>query len=609
VKSPSLLSVSQTAVAIVLILLASSSAGTEASSLSSTAGESLKGKTDQELLDLVMGRENSSNKGPCDDKGTDSVKGSPLDRLWEMDPRDAAVAFASDYAGDKGNTFKIDDPNAQPPASGEIGLRWTSGNAYAPAEEGVTILKYDGYKSELKVSQVEIVGRTSKELLEKAVMRTDSHPVRRLVAQQTFEILWWLRHVRLEKEPNSGSGETFSTGDDFGRFWMKPDGPVIQKARIGEPCGQCIAAKESTTYESFADTLIRRLIQRSGIKPRYPKPKIGTHVDPDEDARFLDSPPPLPNNSGAVKPWLGRLTAILRNPKRQYLHWQVMEILVPISDPLRYDGDRINDALLEVFHRGLEIGAALKRLEAEDGFDPNRIIDDSARAEREAKASERRRELRRTEQRRLRDVQFNALVAAGKLGFHDAQKTFRELFDLVKGPASEMSTDDHPLIAAASIAARHPEFREELAKYLDERLSKTDEQATRGTVIEAIWRADLRELMPQLEQMAALPRAIPNSNDLRLTSIEKASLVLMAWRETDALTKTKLDTMLTGNIGGGSSIPEVLRKEFAALSPQDQFTFRQFITWMRTVDVGWSRRYLENTFTPHTPRPDIRFEM
>jgi len=531
-----------------------------------------------------------------------------------MDPRDAAMAFTTAHVSEsmKGMKFKIDNPNARPPERGEIGLRWVNGNEYASPEEGMTILKHDGYKSELLISQVEIAGRASKQEIETAVLKTDSHPLPRLVAQQTYEILWWLRHVRVAKGPDSetSSSATYSSADDFGRFWMKPDGPVIEKASFGEPCGQCIAEEGKSSYDSFADTLIRRLIQRSGIKERYPKRKIGTHVDPDEDARFLDSPPPLPSDSEAIKEWIGKLTAILRNPKRQYLHWGVMERLVPISDPLRYDDNRITDALLEVFHRGLEVGAALKRLESEDVFDPNRIIEDSARAEKEAKASETRRELRRTEQRRLRDVQFTASIAAGKLGFHGAQKAFRELFHLVKEPASEMSTDDHPLIAVASIAARHPEFREEVAEYLGERLSKTGEQTGRGTpVIEAIWRADLRELMPQLEQMASLPRPTPDSNDVRPTSIEKASLVLMAWRETDALTKTKLDAMLTGNVGEGNSIPEVLRKEFAALSPQDQFTFRQFITWMRTVDVGWSRRYLENTFTPHTPRPDIRFEM
>lgn len=84
--------------------------------------------------------------------------------------------------------------------------------------------------------------------------------------------------------------------------------------------------------------------------------------------------------------------------------------------------------------------------------------------------------------------------------------------------------------------------------------------------------------------------------------------MLATWKEPDEITKTKLDILLTGHIGQASSIPEVLRTEFAALSKEDQLKVRNFVTWMRTVDVPWSRRYIENVFTPHTPRPDIAFE-
>lgn len=582
---------------------------------------SLKGKTDQELLDLVRGLHSSLDGEPCE---TDSErKPSPLDRLWEMDPRDAAVAFAMDHISDsmKGMQLKIDDRNAQPPKSGEIGLRWISGNYYAPPEQGATILKYDGYNSELLVSQVIINGRTSKQELEAAVMKTDSHPLRRLVAQQTFEILWWLRHIRIEEgsRPNTWSSGTMTSVDDFGRFWMKPGGPVIEKARFGEPCGQCLVDKEPTSYDAFADTLIRRLMYRSGIKERYPKPTIGTHVDPDEDAKFLHNRPPQ-DDPEKLKQWIGKLTSILQDPKRHYLYSQVMDVLVPTSDPLRYDDRRIDDALLDVLHRGLEATATLKRVEAEkdrmaaeaeselenlDPIKPGEI----AKLKKLLEDRKAKREQERVEHRRLSDLRFNAFEAAAKLGFHDATVAFRELFQLAKQPGPDIG-DDRPLIAVASLAARHPELRQELATYLGEKLSDPAEQTARGTpTIEAIWRADLRELSSKLEQTAALSRPAPSSNDSRETTIEKASLVLIAWRETDLLTKAKLNALLTGRIGGGNTIPEVLRRGFAELSPEDQFAFRQFITWMRTVDVGFSRRYLENTFTPHTPRPDIQFEL
>jgi len=371
---------------------------------------SLKGKSNAELVQLITGATKPLVEKPPYDYDEDRVAPSPLDRLWEMDPRDAAVAFATDYISEtaRGSVeLRIDDRNATPPSSGEVGLRWFSGNHYAAPAEGIKLLKYDRYRSELLLSEVEIEGRPSKEEVEEAVMKTDSHPLRRLVAKQTYEILWWLRHVRPATPMNSISSGSSTSNDDFGRFWIKPDGPVSEQTIISEPCGECIAQGDGTSYQGFADTLIRRLVERSGIKRRYPVPKVGKHFDPDEDARFLHDPPPEGTDSEAVKRWIGRLVDILRNPERQYLYSDVMDMLVPISDPLRYPDERINDALLDVLHRG---------------------------------------------------------------------------------------------------------------------------------------------------------RA------------------------------------------------EVLRKEFAELSAADQLAFRQFITWLRTVDVSFSRRYLENTFTPHTPRPDVLLE-
>lgn len=531
-----------------------------------------------------------------------------------MDPKDAALAFAVDAVSEsmKGLTLKIDDPKASPPKSGEVGLRWISGNEYATPEEGITILKYDGYKSELLLSRVEIVGRASKKEIEAAVLKTDSHPLRRLVAQQTYEILWWLRHVRVDHETQTSSSATYSSGDDFGRFWMKPDGPSIEKAMMGDPCGQCIARNGIDSYETFAATLIRRLIERSGIKERYPKPQIGVHIDPDEDAKFLHKPPPKREDVEGSRRWIGRLTDILRKRERQYLYSNVMDILVPISDPLRYEDNRIDDALLEVLHHGLEAGVQLKKLEAmdqDDDFDSSKLRDPDA-MEKELARQEEERKKRRAELRLLRHAQFEGMDAADKLGLHDAVSAFPELLRLASEDVDIVPDYNRPLIAAASIAARHLQCRAELTADLRRRLAETHEVTVRGSpVLEAIWRGDLRELTPELERMASSTRPPPDPNDVRVSGAEKASLILTAWRETDRLTKTKLDAMLTGRIGGSGAIPEVLRTEFAALSAQDQLAFRQFINWMRTVDVPWSRcRYLENAFTPHTPRPDIAFE-
>jgi hypothetical protein len=547
---------------------------------------SLKDKSDTELLQLVTGQKEPPSQR-SDQPWDDRVKPSPLDRLWEMPARDAAVAFVTDYLAKDvtGIKFEIDDSNARPPAKGEIGMRWISGNKYAPRQEGVTILRFDGYDSVLLMSQVEVVGRPSKQELERAVMKTDSHQVRQLVAQQTYEILWWLRHVRSVGTPNIYGGASYSSGDDFGRFWMKPDGPVIEKAIFGEPCGQCIDGESVTTYQSFAETLIRRLAERSGIKQRYPIPTVGHPIDNDPDSIFLrTNPPPNANDQKATREWVGRLLKILENPKRDFLYYSVMEMLVPSSDPPRYNDDRINVALLDVLKRSEKASATLRepQEQLEEELDYSKFSDEKS-LEKEEKARQRRRNKAWLEGHKFRmrkmEIEANAKIAAEKLGLRDSVSAFPDVLRLSPKEATV-------------IVVRHPELREKIMEYLRRRISGNEP----GT-IELIWRTDLRDFTPWLETLAnATP---PNA---------EAKSVLLAWRESDPLTKTKLDIMLTGKIGGGAPIPEVLRAEFEGLSNDDKATIRNFVNWMRTIDVPWSRRYIENVITPHTPRPDILFE-
>lgn len=597
-----------------LIISAAASGSNTTATAPPTISTSLKGKTDQELIDLVTGHKSSvgQKKDAHDDN---RVAPSPLDRLWEMDPRDAAIAFASDYAGEnmKGIKFEIDDPDARPPKSGEVGLRWISGNEYAPVEHGITILKYEGYKSELLLSQVEIAGRASKSEIEAAIRKTDSHPVRRLIAQQTYEILWWLRHVRLDKQPSSFTSATYSSADGVGRFWMKPDGPTIEEARFGEPCGQCIVEKEHNTYDSFAAILIRLLIQRSGIKERYPVPTVGHYIDSDPDLIFLRShPPPLTDKSETVEHWVSRLVRILRDPKRQYLYSTVLDALVPASDPQRYHDRRIDEVLLETFRRGNEAGSRLEKLrdvDDDDDFDPSKFKTEDA-ANRELQAREAKRKQRREEEHLASDLQLVGTEAAEKLGLRDAVDAFQELLRAAGEPEHFNSLFNEPLIAAALMAGRHPELRPRLIEFMRPQLSKAETGSSiPHSIFEAIWVADLRQVTPELSTLAKFAAA-PNKdgNEDKQGGFDSARAILMAWRETDPLTKTKLDILLIGQVGHAITIPEALRAEFETLTKEDQMTVRNFVSWMRTVEVPWSRRYIENAFTPHTPRPDISFE-
>ena len=573
-----------------LVLLGQVPTPTATVSPSSDSSGSLKGKPDAELLQLITGEATPVTQRD-DPNYDDRVKPSPLDALWEMDPREAAVAFVSAHKSKEvtGISFEIDDPKAKPPPKGEVHLRWISGNEYAAPKQGLTVLKFDGYESKLLMSQVELVGRPSKEEIESAVAKTDSHSLRPRVAQQTYEILWWLRHVRIVGKPNMYSSGTYSSADDFGRFWMTPDGPIVERANFGEPCGHCMGGKEYTSYEAFADTLIRRLAQRSGIRERYPIPRVVHYIDNDPDSVFYRThPPPSKDDRTATRKWVGRLLEILRNPKSDFLYWTVMETLAPIADPFRFDDERIDGVLLDVLHR-CEKAASSPELQEKpfEEFDSTKF-----RNEKELEQARKAREKLRDQERLLRhrkiELESAAQTAAQKLGLRGAAPAWADVLRLAPRDA-------------APIAVRHPELRQKLVDYLQPVNAEPQAKWPNNYVIEIIWRADLREFAPFLEELAK-KAGEPKEE------YQQAKAVLLAWKEPDPLTKTKLDIMLTGKIGGGGAIPDVLTTEFAGLSKEDQSNIRNFVSWMRTIDVPWSRRYIENYFTPHTPRPDIWIE-
>lgn len=414
------------------------------------AVSSLRGKGDTELFQLVTGDKEpvtQRSDSPWDDR----VKPSPIDPLWEMPARDAALAFVTDCPDNAplGIKFEIDEPNARPPAKGEIGIRWIDGNQYAPRQEGVIILRFDGHKSALLMSHVEVVGRPSKQELERAVLKTDFHEIRPLVAQQTYEILWWLRHIRKVGSATRGGG---SSNDDYGRFWMKPNGPMTDNASLGDPCDELIDEKSAEWHGAFAYALIRRLAERSGIKQRDPIPKIVRYVDNDSDSIFLrTTPPPDANDQDAMQKWVGRLLAILQNPKRDFLHYFVMELLVPRYDPLRYNDGRINGALLDVLHRSEKASAAIHEPEekAEPTLDYSKFRTPKMR-EKEEEARKERRNKRWLEAYHVRqqklELDSNARTAAAKLGLRDVVSAFPEVLRL--SPQE-----------AALLVARHPELK------------------------------------------------------------------------------------------------------------------------------------------------------
>jgi hypothetical protein len=156
------------------------------------AWPSLKDKSNEELLALVVGH----TKTATENCAQDQVHPSPLDRLWEMPPREAALALALEYLEKEakgGAKFVISgNVNLKPASQGEIGFRWISGNYYARPERGMIVLVYEGGNSKIRLSNFQILGPVPEEELERAYSQTDEHPLRAAVAQQTYDILWWL---------------------------------------------------------------------------------------------------------------------------------------------------------------------------------------------------------------------------------------------------------------------------------------------------------------------------------------------------------------------------------------------------------------------------------
>ena len=596
-------------------LIASASAETKA------AWPSLKDKSNEELLALVIGH----RKTGTEDCAEDQVQPSSLDRLWEMPPREAALALASEYLEKevKGRAKFIisENGNLKPPSQGEIGFRWVNGNYDAPPERGMIVFLYDGGNSKIRLSDFQVLGPVSGDELERAYSQADEHPLRAAVAQQTYDILWWL--TRVERVGERIGGISFSSTDDWGDFWIKPNGPSFNQVLLGSPNGEDLNDEQYSSLPAIAYQLIQRLIAREGIKPRRPLPTIGRHVDPNSDAEFLRlHPKPDSDDPADSARWAEEMRAILRNPARYEMYNDVLYALVPTADPSRYKAPVINNTLFDLMRRGDDERAVHEKAARDAEAEQQKLLSDLPQT-RGGKTEEKHRVLSKLavhEQSAARTVYLAQDTAGEMLGLRDVVSAFAELLDRAqcprpKGGGYEFPTSGY-LTGAAAIVSKHPQMRGPLLEYVQKQLADIrGSQVTPAQLFDLIWRSDLRELAPELQKLATTS---PNENEDPSISMSPAPtgtgkfhaarVILLAWREADPLTKTKFDAMLNGYVGRSNAIPEVLRSEFDALPPADQLRFRNFVTWMRSVEVPWSRRVLEDVFTSHTPRPDLPFE-
>lgn len=168
---------------------------------------------------------------------------------------------------------------------------------------------------------------------------------------------------------------------------------------------------------------------------------------------------------------------------------------------------------------------------------------------------------------------FDAPAAARALAWRDRSEVFRTLMTLLNG---EAVGDSDIAEAAARIGSKHAEFRPAMVGWLKDHPRS-----------EAVWRGDFRELAPTLEKMAtSSPDELePDLGKLappqRATAhFHHARAILTDWRETDPLTKLKLDAILEASSCCFFRPPEFMYAEYKELPRDQQRLFREFVDWL-----------------------------
>lgn len=539
--------------------------------------ESLKGKSNEELVHLLIGGK-SARKLEAEERRANEVETHLPDHFWEMPPKDAALALVQancDLKVKARSRISVKSDRSPPP-KGDIQLRWRSSTCSFP-HEGLFSLRLNGGTSTFTFSNVDLSGPVKRVQVENAVQKTTGVDIPAESAQRLYEIIWWLGRVRMDpiEQPTTDeivfSGEFItSTADGHGEFSVQPEGPrKVEVALCAWPLSERYRETfDFDIYASFADFIMREALKGHGVDLEKPTAVLGANTYSSADDKFMRTTKPPPPNDPAAAKWIDRMLQILKTDR--YAIWD----LVSFEEPLRYPDQHIDEALFQILRTGLS-PRVLNGKAGETAFG------DAARAA-EALA------------RRKRQDAFPVTMLLLSAGNDDRRYA-----------------EDDLLEAATLLASTKTEYRQTLIKYLTMQLNELAKSPHFASVLfDSVWRGDFRETTPLMEKMAAAsPEEVEDVHGSSWIEPSRpitrrfhgARRVLIAWRESDPLTKLKLDSIIVASTAFSGGPAEFMRQEFAALPEDQQRKFKEFVQWLdkyrpTEVETSWSTGSLVTAF-------------
>jgi hypothetical protein len=538
--------------------------------------ESLKGKSDEELVRLLIGGK-SAWKLEREEQRANEVKTHCPDRFWETPPKDAALALVQENCNLKlKNELKISvrEDKGRPPDKGRVQLRLEYGYYNVP-REALLNLESDGTTSTLRYSIVEMRGPVKRSIVERAIRRTTRCNLPAEEARRIYEIVWWLGRIQFARPEQAQDTYEATTSrivashSVSGKLSVEPGGPHKREFTLcPASLGECYYETfDDDLYAGFVDFILRNALKRHGADLDETTAVLGEETYSSVEEKFVyTSKPPPPNDPGTPK-WIKRM---LRNLDKY--RYSVISDLASLDEPLRYTDPRIDEALFRVARQGLVPRVPNPRTGQSD-------FEDAARA-------------------------------AHALATRKRAEAFPIIMQLLAGGGKEMRSFKEELLDAASLlSSAKPEFEEKLMEYLTTQLTELAKSPhSSSELFDSVWRANLRGLSPLLEKMAtASPEEIEDEQGSAkidpprpvVGRFHGARRILIAWREPDALTKLKLDAIIEASSFHLSGPAEFLRQEFDALPADQQQNFKAFVGWLemhRPEDSSWYLEPLKEVF-------------